>query len=457
MSLIIQKNNWITCEKLPFVERKYLMDMMQFEHKYKNVIKNTSKKHSDWDGMVRLYKYDKNSRTLKFRSGFLKYVIETLKSRFDRDVEVYDKRRESGTKLNIDFVNGFKLRDYQEKAVKEMISNGGVCSLYPGLGKTEIGIGYINETKRPTIFLVGRVDLMYQAYDRFKLRLGKEVGLIGNGVCNVKPITIAMIQTLDSFLRGSKRLNIPRWIFNSFDNIVVDECHHVATEQYERVLFEFKSKYLSGLTATPFRSDGMETKIFGYLGGISYELDPSEAVKRGWIVPAKIKVHGKDSNNYRYSYGYLDPKEMITKLIRDDGRNKLIRAVSRDSEKPFIIFTERVEHADELSKLCGVPSVKGELKKDKRRKIKKDLDFGKIDGVVVTSVWDEGVDLKPIRSILFSTPFVSPVLIYQRIGRGMRAYKDKKFVTVHDFHDFYFSRSFEERENVYLREKLFEY
>ena len=144
---------------------------------------------------------------------------------------------------------------YQTEAIDAWHANGkrGVVSLPTGAGKTFIAILLIADTQRPTLVHVPTLDLMQQWYTVLKEHFGQEVGLYGGGYHELRDLTVTTYQ--------SAVMHAP-YYGNRFGFAIFDECHHLPSDQYQYAAISSIAPFRLGLTATPERTDGKESRLY---------------------------------------------------------------------------------------------------------------------------------------------------------------------------------------------------
>ena len=228
----------------------------------------------------------------------------------------YQDAREEGQKLKITFSG--VLRDYQAAAVDRMLQGTiGTVQATTGSGKTVIAIAYIAQRARSTLILVDTIELANQWIDRIKTFTNvKEVGMIGNGVYDIKPITVALLQSMHR-MDDTKLQNLSK----DFGVVICDEVHCVAANTYYNVMSKLPCKYKHGLSATPKREDGLTSVIFWAAGPIIYKIE-EDALQSHLVFPKYEKIETK------YSYPLFSAQDyaiMLSDLSVDDERNELIK------------------------------------------------------------------------------------------------------------------------------------
>ena len=218
-----------------------------------------------------------DERTLTHRAPAYRYrhIVSQLRA---HDIPYNDTARQFTVKT---FTNQKSVSPYpyQSEAVDAWHANNkrGVISLPTGAGKTFIAILLIADTQRPTLVHVPTIDLMHQWYEVLKEHFGQEVGLYGGGQHELRDLTVTTYQ--------SAVLHAPHY-GNRFGFVIFDECHHLPGDQYQYAAISSIAPFRLGLTATPERVDGKESRLYALVGECCYE--------------AKVKeLSGKTLSEYR--------------------------------------------------------------------------------------------------------------------------------------------------------------
>jgi len=233
----------------------------------------------------------------------------------------------------------------------------------------------------------------------------------------------------------------------SFDMVIVDEFHHASaeTKTYARLLKHLRPKALLGLTATPERSDGQS--VLDWFGGrIAVELRLWEALERGLLAPFQyFGVHdGTDlqSIQWRRGTGY-DVAELTNVYTAHDMRLAIILQALRDKitdvgRMRALGFCVSIDHAEFMAKRfneAGIPSlsVTSRSASEDRRAGLEALRSRDVNIIFTVDLFNEGVDVPEIDTVLFLRPTESATVFLQQLGRGLRLADDKPCLTVLDF------------------------
>lgn len=228
-----------------------------------------------------------------------------------------------------------------------------------------------------------------------------------------------------------------------FDYIVIDEFHHAVNEQYRKIVNYFTPKFMLGLTATPERMDGKNIyEICDY--NVPYEISLKEAINKGMLVP--FHYYGVyDDTDYSKLHlvkGRYDERE-LTEIYRNNGRryDLIYKHYMKCRSKRALGFCCSRQHAEEMAaEFCsrGIASAAvyshsdGEFSEDREKAIQK-LKNQEVNVIFSVDMFNEGVDIASVDLVMFLRPTESPVVFLQQLGRGLRIYKGKEYLTVLDF------------------------
>ncbi|MBQ3335306.1 MAG: DUF3427 domain-containing protein [Eubacteriaceae bacterium] len=233
-----------------------------------------------------------------------------------------------------------------------------------------------------------------------------------------------------------------------YDYIIVDEFHHAAAPTYQKLLTVFKPKILLGLTATPERMDGKD--ILDYFDGrIAAEIRLPEAIDRKLLCPFQYfgVADTVDLSDVKWNRGGYD-KNVLSNLytldrhIADNRAGYIIKTlnhyVTSVNDMKALAFCVSVEHARFMAEKfnqAGISalSLSGESEKTIRNDAKAKLVSGEINIICVVDLYNEGVDIPEINTVLFLRPTESLTVFLQQLGRGLRLADGKDCLTVLDY------------------------
>lgn len=414
----------------------------------------------DTPEMLSLYEVRGNSLVLPF--GTLKTVFPML-----GDGKKY---KDFGDATDINYNCKVPLYDYQETAVREILSQHyGILQSAAGSGKTQMGISLVERLRKRTLWLTHTKDLLNQSKARAEQYMDKSlIGTITEGKVNIgSGITFATIQTMC-------RLDLAQYKY-LWDVIVVDECHRcsgtpTAMTQFYKVLNSLSARHKYGLSATVHRSDGMIAATYALLGEVVYTV-PDEAVgdriMRVGIKPIYTQVKlGRSCIN---TDGTLNYAKLITYLCEDWQRNHLISSLLvSESEHPSLILSDRLEHLETL--MTSLPRsmrdkavmISGKMTSKKvkaeREQAIEDMRTGKKLYLFATySLAKEGLDIPCLERLYMATPQKDYAVITQSIGRIARTHEGKQDPICYDFVDdsAYLVKSYKKRCTHYRKNKCY--
>jgi superfamily II DNA or RNA helicase len=182
-------------------------------------------------------------------------------------IRVKDRVFSGQEKLNVN--HSEKLRPYQADAIKKWEHNNcnGIVVLPTAAGKTHIGVEAINRLQESTLVIAPTIELIQQWRDRLSRYFSTDIGQIGGGEKEIRPISVC---TYDSAYLMAESLG------NRFRFLLVDEVHHLASEQYMQIARIFASPYRLGLTATLERADRLHENLSEVMGGKVLEMGYEE-------------------------------------------------------------------------------------------------------------------------------------------------------------------------------------
>lgn len=225
-----------------------------------------------------------------------------------------------------------------------------------------------------------------------------------------------------------------------FDYIIIDECHHAVADTYKRIIEYFEPEFLLGLTATENRMDNKDVvELFG--NNIPYELRLRDAIINDLIVP----FHYFGIRDELVNYGLTDSEErrMISQISTPENCQFIHQQIEKhrvEGQKlKALAFCRNIQHArmmaDNLGDYYHTAYLTGKNKTSERICAYNDLQSDKKDLEILFAVdiLNEGVDIPGVNMVLFLRPTESSTIFIQQLGRGLRKYANKPYVTILDF------------------------
>ncbi|RMJ05929.1 type I restriction enzyme EcoKI subunit R [Marinobacter litoralis] len=228
-----------------------------------------------------------------------------------------------------------------------------------------------------------------------------------------------------------------------YDYIVIDEVHHIAASSYRALLKSFSPAILLGLTATPERHDGGD--ILSDFGGvIAAELRLPEAINRRHLCPFQYFGIDDDTDlrSIPWSRGRYDVAQLTNLYTHNQSRvQKILRSlqeiVTDLGDMKALAFCVSRDHANFMVKQFLLHGIKADVltsdNSDDRHQKQQDIRSGKINVLCVVDIFNEGVDIPEVDTLLFLRPTESLTIFLQQLGRGLRLSEGKDCCTVLDF------------------------
>lgn len=232
-----------------------------------------------------------------------------------------------------------------------------------------------------------------------------------------------------------------------YDYIVVDEFHHAAAPTYDKLLKHFKPHILLGLTATPERMDG-KSVLHYFDNRIAAEIRLQEAIDSKMLCPFHYfgVSDTTDLSNLKWVRGGYDKKALSTlyteNLVAQQRAALVIQALEHYSTDMDLVkalgFCVSVDHAKFMTESfenAGIPSacITGNSPDSERTTVQQRLVSGELRCIFTVDVYNEGVDIPEVNTVLFLRPTESLTIFLQQLGRGLRLTENKDCLTVLDF------------------------
>jgi superfamily II DNA or RNA helicase len=349
--------------------------------------------------------------------------------------------RVAGETVELEFSG--ELNHSQHSAARALVQHDvGVLCAPPGWGKTVVATHLIARRGCSTLVLVHRKPLVEQwtaQLCEFLDVTPKSIGRLGAGRRRLtRRIDIAMIQTL-------ARHDDLQDLVRGYGHVVVDECHHVPAVQVERVLSAIPARYVTGLTATPYRRDGHQPIITMQCGPVRHmisgpEVSAGEALER--------RVIRRDTS-FDPSILPTQPsiQEIYGALATDIDRLDFVLADIRElvrEDRALVVLTERREHLDRIAQSIGdeIPNVvvlHGGVKPKARRAAMTQLAEQPDNEprlILATGRYlGEGFDDPRLDTLLLTMPIAWRGTVVQYAGRLHRAHAAKRDIRIYDYVD----------------------
>lgn len=415
----------------------------------------------EWN--VRLSRVGTPSLLEKFLATFDTYWNDTEYQGYDPAVdrdrlddalaEASGRKQHSGVTLNL---SGLEVRPYpyQQEMLEaldaERNAHGRHRNLVvaaTGTGKTVVAaLDYRgmcdNQTRgQPSLlFVAHRKEILEQSLRTYREVLG-DANFGELYVGGARPErwrhVFASVQSLTSYGVA----NIPS---DSYDVLVIDEFHHSQAVTYRRLIEHLEPRELLGLTATPERADGFDVRSF-FDGRTAVELRLWDALGADLLCPFHyfVVADGTDLSRLMWSRGRYDEAELSKVYTGNRARAEIVVKQLRDKvldpgQMRALGFCVGVAHAEFMASIfneIGIParSVHGDTPSREREQALQDLKDRKLNILFAADLFNEGLDLPEVDTVLFLRPTESATVFLQQLGRGLRRTRDKAVLTVLDF------------------------
>ena len=327
----------------------------------------------------------------------------------------------------------------------------GIISLQTGGGKTVCGLYIASQLKLPTLVLVHSGFLKDQWIERISAFLPKaRIGTIQGDVFDIenKDIVVGMLQSIALKDHHPTR-------FKSFGLVIVDECHHIASEGFSQAVPKLTSKYMLGLSATPERKDKLMHVIHWFLGPLLYVSNTADKVDE--LVNVEVYEFEGDEKHNEIIYnnaGVMFSSLMVNKLAENAERNKLLVSILEDvfddEDRQILVLSDRVEHVKAINELLPerLREKAGILARGMKPALRDEFCKSKRILIATYQLCKEGFDVPSLNTLLLAT---SRPDVDQIVGRILRVEKSKRSVhpLILDVVDVPFRRQFQERLSLY--------
>jgi superfamily II DNA or RNA helicase len=377
--------------------------------------------------------YDKNSHSVKLVEALKqgKFSKEYTFSTSYFDIKPFHYQDEILEKLEV------------ERTIHKRNKNLLVAAT--GTGKTVISAFDYKKFKNinksfKLLFVAHRKEILQQALATFRGVL-KDNNFGSLWVDGLEPTSneyvFASVQTLNNRLKEIKLS--PEY----YDFIIIDEVHHITASTYRPILNYFQPKVLLGLTATPERMDG-ENILEDFCNRIAAEIRLPEALNKKLLSPFQYFgiTDSIDLTNVRWEKGKYVASELTSLYTKNDIRvgeiiSNLNKYTNDINDVRAIGFCVTIEHATFMAEKFNLAGLKAEYLSTKnsnmRDEIRKKFRKKEFNYLFVVDIFNEGVDIPEIDTVLFLRPTESLTVFLQQLGRGLRLAEGKDCLTVLDF------------------------
>ncbi len=395
----------------------------------------------DMEQFIRLYRDLPNGIVLP--RGYLQIIEDTMIGH-GLDISIKDNRI---LVPPVEVLSAIKLRSYQQEAKFKLLGHpNGMLVAPAGSGKTIMGLDIFASVRQPMLWLTHTNRLSNQVIERivgtddqppvFPGITRDEIGFIGGGKMKIgSRITIGMIPTL---VRRQTDLSS---IGKKFGLVIVDEAHHVPASTFLKVIDYFSSYYLYGLTATPYRRDGLEDIMFATMGLPNAKVNRKEVKRLGGIItPTVIKriipAEKWEGNDFHYIVKEL----LLTNEIR---LSIIVQDILKEAKEDnyCIVINTRKQYCEmlfaEVSKCWDKTAIAtGDYSRKHNEEQVAKVERGEATVLITTfELLGEGFDVPKLNRGFIALPFKERSRVEQAVGRIQRSCPGKKNAVIYDYVD----------------------
>lgn len=385
-----------------------------------------------------------------------------------RYVEITEHLERSGLEYRDDAYKGLPcpelssdiiLRDYQEEALEawRAAERWGIIVLPTGAGKTVVALKAIEELGEATLIVVPTLVLVEQWSLQLEKEFGVDVGILGGGSTEVRPITVS---TYDSASLRAQQLG------NLFGFLILDEVHHLAAASYRRIGLMYVAPHRMGLTATLVREDGGHISMMEIVGEKVYEMavDDLSGVHLADYTIQTVHVPLSPEEQWEYDTRYSQYRDFLRsrgirirsardyqRFVMRTGRNPEARrallarnramdiALNSSTKIEYLktllesnpndkalVFTRHNKLVYRISHEMLIPAITHQTPKEERTEILQRFRSGRYRSIVTSQVLDEGVNVPDASLAVILSGTGSSRQFIQRLGRVLRKTEGKQ-------------------------------
>lgn len=334
------------------------------------------------------------------------------------------------------------------QAIREAGINKNLIVAATGTGKTVISafdykINFVHSTQFGKIlFVAHREEILKQSLFTYRsVLMNANFGDMWVG--SYKPSNIDHLFVSVQTFNSNYSETFAKLPSDYYEYIVIDEAHHLVANSYRKIIEHFTPKILIGLTATPERMDG-QSLLPDFCNRISAEIRLPQALDEGLLTPFQylcISDNTDLTDDELMSGNKYIPSKIITKLCTRQRValivDKLRYYLADEYKCKALCFCANTDHArfmaEELSRVGFKAASLTVDNSEDRRSINKRFENGEINYLCVVDMYNEGVDIPAVDTVLFLRPTESITIFLQQLGRGLRLYPGKQVLTVLDF------------------------
>jgi superfamily II DNA or RNA helicase len=433
-----------------------------------------------WDGTVKLFK----KRTAPV--GLLNMIVEYCNDH-GIDYEIDDKRKISKISNHIDISHRLDEinrtpRWYQIKACEAAVNSPrGIIKAATGSGKTQIA-GMIAATiGKPTVILVIGTDLLHSFRRDFELMFQKEIGIVGDGYCEIRDITIVSIWTAGAALKLGKTLfadevsvgkekysekNTPAILkcLKEAKVVILDECHICACNTLRKIYDFIYPEHFYGMSGSPFADKESDIVTRAIIGDNLVDISASLLIKEGVLAKPFIKFKRvpKMFIDVNSTYAEIYSTYIVNNITRNSMILRDAKMLVSKGYQTLVLFNN-IAHGELLKEMFTSDGtlrfavLDGSDSSDVRNEVREKALAKEIDVIIASKIFNIGVDIPSLSGYINAAAGKAFVSTVQKLGRVIRGYPGKTKAAVIEYMDDakYLKKHSNKRKDIYSIEPEF--
>ena len=423
--------------------------LFEYENSYEVIIGSSNitrfalLKNIEWN--ISLISKDKNNSHIEALNDFEylwnktyllnEELIKNYKIILEYSVERWDMDYVSPLKMDI------KPNKMQQKALKELRRNRDLgvkkCLIVSatGSGKTYLAaFDARNFDSRRLLYIVHRENILIDAKNTFQ-KIFKNSKTLGFFTGNKQDLDADFIFATSSMLAR----HLDYFSKDEFDYICYDEVHHIVADTGSKIFEYFEPEFILGLTATPERMDNKDVLSY-FDSNVPYELRLGDAIRNDLVVP----FHYYGIRDELLDYGNKNNEKISDSIVESKNIEFIKQEIEKHRKKSeklkCIAFCVTKDHARRMKDAFNeigynAESLTSEDSIETRKFVidKLQNEFDPLEIITTVDILNEGIDIPSINMVLFLRPTESSTIFLQQLGRGLRKFENKEYLTVLDF------------------------
>ena len=423
--------------------------LFEYENSYEVIIGSSNitrfalLKNIEWN--ISLISKDKNNSHIEALNDFEylwnkthllnEELIKNYKIILEYSVERWDMDYVSPLKMDI------KPNKMQQKALKELRRNRDLgvkkCLIVSatGSGKTYLAaFDARNFDSRRLLYIVHRENILIDAKNTFQ-KIFKNSKTLGFFTGNKQDLDADFIFATSSMLAR----HLDYFSKDEFDYICYDEVHHIVADTGSKIFEYFEPEFILGLTATPERMDNKDVLSY-FDSNVPYELRLGDAIRNDLVVP----FHYYGIRDDLLDYGNKNNEKISDSIVESKNIEFIKQEIEKHRKKgeklKCIAFCVTKDHARRMKDAFNeigynAESLTSEDSIETRKFVidKLQNEFDPLEIITTVDILNEGIDIPSINMVLFLRPTESSTIFLQQLGRGLRKFENKEYLTVLDF------------------------